>query len=79
MRFGKNSLAAVAAAGLVLAPIAAQAAPAASQVDRAAAKAKSESELKGGIGIFLALLAVAAIVAGIVIAADNKEDTPTSP
>lgn len=83
MRFGKNSLAAVAAATLVLAPTVAQAAPAAkaaaTQVQRAGASLQDENKLEGGTGIILAILAAAAIIAGIVIAADNEDDTPTSP
>ena len=84
MRFGKNSLAAMAAATLVLAPVAAQAAPAAkstatAQVERVGADRKNENKLEGGSGIIIAILAAAAIIAGIIIAADNNEDTPTSP
>lgn len=83
MRFGKNSLAAMAAATLVVAPVTAQAAPtakaAATQVDRAGADRQGENKLEGGTGIILAILAAAAIIAGIIIAADNKDDTPTSP
>ncbi|MFC4291657.1 hypothetical protein ACFOWX_04425 [Sphingorhabdus arenilitoris] len=83
MRFGKNSLAAVAAATLVLAPTIAQAAPAAkaasNQVERASASPQDESKLEGSTGIILAILAAAGIIAGIVIAAGNNEDTPTSP
>ena len=84
MRFGKNSLAAIAAATLVLAPVAAQAAPAAkstatAQVERVGADRKDENKLSGGTGILIAVLAAAAIIAGILIAADNNSDTPTSP
>lgn len=76
MRFGKISLAAIAAVSMVAAPIVAQAAPA---VERAATELQGESKLKGSTGIILALLAAAAIIAGIVVAADNEDDLPTSP
>ena len=83
MRFGKISLAVIAAASLVSAPVVAQTAPAAksatAQVERAGANLQDENKLEGGSGIIIAVLAAAAIIAGIVIAADNEEDTPTSP
>ena len=84
MRFGKISLAAIAAASLVTSPVMAQAlSPAAkavseSKVKRIGADRDSESKL-GGSGIFIAVLAAAAIVGGIVIAASNDDDEPTSP
>ncbi len=85
MRFGKISLAALAAASLVSAPVVAQAqtkAPAkvaAKKVERKGAARKQEQKLGGGSGVFLGLLALVAIVGGIVIAAGNNDDTPTSP
>lgn len=80
MRFGKLGMAAVAAASLVSAPVLAQAVqPVSSQVERTGASAADESNLEGGSGIVLAILAAAAVIAGIIIAADGSEDTPTSP
>ncbi len=80
MRFGKLGMAAVAAASLVSAPVLAQAVqPVSSQVERTGATAADENNLEGGSGIILAVLAAAAVIAGIIIAADGSEDTPTSP
>jgi hypothetical protein len=85
MRFGKISLAAVAAASLVSAPVMAESlSPAAkavsvSKVKRAGVASKEESKLGGGTGVIVAVLAAAAIIGGIVIAAGNNNDSPTSP
>ncbi|SIN89603.1 hypothetical protein SAMN02745824_2207 [Parasphingorhabdus marina DSM 22363] len=80
MRFGKVGMAAVAAASLVSAPVFAQAVqPVSSQVERVGAATSDESELEGGSGIIIAVLAAAAVIAGIIIAADGSDDTPTSP
>jgi hypothetical protein len=82
MRFGKIGMAAVAAASLVSAPVFAQAAqPVASiaTADRASTATADDSELEGGAGIIIAILAAAAVIAGIIVAADGSDDTPTSP
>ena len=83
MRFGKVSLAAIAAASLISAPVVAQAVQPASKATAAQAKragvAKEESKLGGGSGVIVAVLAAAAVIAGIVIAAGNDDDAPTSP
>lgn len=79
MRFGKIGMAAVAAASLVSAPVLAQAVQPVSSVERTGAAVESESDLEGGSGIIIAILAAAAVIAGIIIAADGSEDTPTSP
>jgi Na+/proline symporter len=85
MRFGKISLAAIAAASLVSAPVMAQSlspsvkAVGASKVKRVGANAKEESKLGGGSGVIIAVLAAAAVVGGIVIAAGNDDNSPTSP
>ena len=85
MRFGKISLAAVAAAALASAPVMAESlspsvkAVAASKVKRAGAATKGESKLGGGSGVIVAVLAAVAVVGGIVIAAGNDDDAPTSP
>ena len=80
MRFGKIGLA-VATASLVASPVLAQsAAPVAAQSVRVgAAVSADEAKLEGGSGIIIAILAAAAVIAGIVIAADGNNDTPTSP
>ncbi len=59
---------------LIATPVVAQATTA----DRASAPVGATSELEGGSGIILAILAAAAIIAGIIIAADNEDDVPTS-
>ena len=85
MRFGKISLAAVAAASLVSAPVMAQSlsvaskAVGASKVKRVGATSKQENKLGGGSGVIVAILAAAAVIGGIVIAAGNNDDGPTSP
>ena len=85
MRFGKISLAALAAASLVSAPVMAQSlSPAAkavgtSKVKRVGANTQEESKLGGGSGVIVAVLAAVAVIGGIVIAAGNDDDEPTSP
>jgi hypothetical protein len=85
MRFGKFSLAAVAAASLLSAPVLAQAAPAASKavgvskVKRVGAASGEESKIGGGSGVIVAVVAALAVIGGIVIAAGNDDDAPTSP
>jgi hypothetical protein len=85
MRFGKFSLAAVAAAALVSAPVMAQSlspaakAVGASKVKRVGAGANEENKQAGGTGVIVAILAAVAVVGGIVIAAGNDDDAPTSP
>jgi hypothetical protein len=83
MRIGKNSFAALAAASLLIAPVVAQAAPTAkaqstASVKRAGADRNAENKIDGTSAI-IAALAAAAIIAAIVIAADGKSNTPTSP
>ena len=85
MRFGKISLAAVAAASLVSAPVMAQSlsvaskAVGASKVKRVGATSKQENKLGRGSGVIVAILAAIAVIGGIVIAAGNDDDGPTSP
>lgn len=85
MRFGKISLAAVAAASLVSAPVMAQSlspaakAVGASKVQRIGATSKEENKLGGGSGVIVAAIAALLIIGGIVIAAGNDGDGPTSP
>ncbi len=81
MRFGKIGMAAVAAASLVSAPVFAQAQQPVSSTSEAARTGANASgeDLEGGSGVILAVLAAAAVIAGIIIAADGSDDTPTSP
>jgi hypothetical protein len=85
MRFGKLSLAAVAAASLVSAPVMAQSlspaakAVGASKVKRVGANTAEESKLGGGSGVIVAVIAAVAVIGGIIIAAGNDDDAPTSP
>ncbi|WP_339693462.1 hypothetical protein [uncultured Parasphingorhabdus sp.] len=79
MRFGKIGMAAVAAASLVSTPVLAQAVQPVSSVARTGATVEKANNVEGGSGIIIAILAAAAVIAGIIIAADGSEDAPTSP
>lgn len=74
MNLLKKAVISLAATSMIAAPVAASAAPAA----RATSSVDGESELAGTSWI-IALVALAAIVGGIIIASDNNSDTPTSP
>lgn len=74
MKF-RTLLAATAAISLAASPALAQTSVTA---ERVAAPVQGESELEGGSGIIIAILAAAAIIAGIVIAVDGSDDTPVS-
>lgn len=78
----KKAAISLAATSMLMAPVAASAAPAISAVSfddvRAVSAVEGQSELEGSSWI-LALLALIAIVGGIVIATGNNSDTPTSP
>ena len=71
MKF-RTFAAATAALSLATAPAVAQ-----STVSRDAAPVSAESEV-GGTGVILGILAAAAIIAGIIIAADGGNDDPVS-
>jgi hypothetical protein len=76
MKFGKLA-AGVAAISLVAAPVAAQSANSpAPAVERIGANSSSSEKLEGENGILIAIPA-AAVIAGIIIIADDNE--PTSP
>ena len=75
MKF-RNLLAATAAISLAASPALAQSSVNADRIS--APVAQDESELQGGSGILLAILAAAAVIAGIIIIADNGDDTPIS-
>lgn len=82
MNFLKKAAISLAATSMIAAPVAASAAPAISSVSfsdvSAVSSVDGQSELEGSSWI-IALLALAAIIGGIVIAAGNNSDTPTSP
>ncbi|SNS26099.1 hypothetical protein KNJ79_15045 [Sphingopyxis indica] len=67
----------LAATSMIAAPVAASAAPAVDGA-RATSTASGQNSLEGSSWI-IAVLAAAAIIGGIIIAADNDSDTPTSP
>ena len=81
MKFIKGMMIAASTASVALAPIAATAAAPVAPVSlaRTAPASSQDSELRGrGTGVIVALLALALIVTGIVIAVDNN-DNPVSP
>ena len=82
MNLLKKAAISLAATSMIAAPVAASAAPAISAVSfddvHAVSAVDGQSELDGSSWI-IALLALLAIVGGIVIAAGNNSDTPTSP
>ena len=74
----KKIAAALAATGLLASPVLAQTA----ETLRAPSPVQDSEELEGeGTGIILALLAAAAVIAGIIIATGDSgtDDLPTSP
>lgn len=83
MNLLKKAAVSLAATSMIVAPVAASAAPAVSAVSfddaRAVSTAEGQSQLDGGASWIIAVLALAAIIGGIIIAADNNDDTPTSP
>lgn len=72
----KNRFAAAALAVLAVAatPVLAQAG-----ASRVSATSEDASEAEGSTGIIIGVVAAAAVIGGIVIAADQDSDTPTSP
>jgi len=81
MKFTK--LAGMAAAvSLAATPVVAQAAqnaPVKSAVERVSAKQANGEKLEGENGILIALLAMAAVIAGVIIIADEDASFPASP
>lgn len=73
MNIKKMLTAGAAASMLVASPVIAQA-----QADRASAPVDGFEQLEGENGILIALLAAAAVIAGIIIIADGDNE-PTSP
>ena len=79
MSFTKASLAAMLAASMVSTPVLAQTAPSAaplSVAERSGAETEGASELRGGF--IIPLLAVVAIILGLLVAFNDNDD-PTSP
>ncbi|WP_435201458.1 hypothetical protein [Qipengyuania sp. 902] len=74
----KKIMISASAAAMAFAPMAAQAAPVVSApVERSSQSAKESSEI-GGPGLIIAILAGIAVITGIIIAADDDDDTPIS-
>ncbi|KTE22925.1 hypothetical protein ATE67_00595 [Sphingopyxis sp. H050] len=73
MNLFKKAAVSLAAVSMLAAPVAASA------QTRAASDVAGESELEGSTSWIIAIVALAAIIGGIVIASDNNSDTPTSP
>ena len=79
MRFAKI-LSAAAIVSLAGTPALAQAANVSTaSVQRTAALQGDDSELAGGPGIIIAILAAAAVIGGIILAVDSGDDSPVSP
>ncbi len=81
MTFLKKATVALAASSMVAAPVAASAAPQFSDL-RADSQLENSAALGGETGTaawLLALLAAAAVIAGIIVAVDGSDDSPTSP
>lgn len=74
MKFAKTMIASMAVAGLIAAPVAAQAAPA-----RAASTTENSEQMAGGGTILYVALAAFAIAMGILLFANDNDDLPTSP
>jgi hypothetical protein len=78
MNLLKKAAISLAATSMIAAPVAASAQTAFDGA-RAASLVGGENELEGSTSWIIAILALAAIVGGIVIASDNNDDSPTSP
>lgn len=75
MNLLKKAAVSLAAVSMIAAPVAASANTSAA----AFSAVEGQSELEGSTSWILAVLALAAIIGGIIIASDNDSDTPTSP
>lgn len=73
MNLFKKAAVSLAAVSMVAAPVVASA------QTRATSDVAGESELEGSTSWIIAIVALAAIVGGIILASDNNSDTPTSP
>ena len=73
MNLFKKAAVSLAAVSMLAAPVVASA------QTRATSDVAGESELEGSTSWIIAIVALAAIVGGIIIASDNDDDAPTSP
>ena len=73
MNLFKKAAVSLAAVSMVAAPVVASA------QTRATSDVAGESELEGSTSWIIAIVALAAIVGGIILVTDNNSDTPTSP
>lgn len=73
MNLFKKAAVSLAAVSMLAAPVVASA------QTRATSNVAGENELEGSTSWIIAIVALAAIIGGIVIASDNNSDTPTSP
>ena len=74
----KKAAAALAATSMVATPVAASAATAFDGARSASAVSKKNG-LEGGSSWIIAVLAVAAVIGGIILISDNDKDEPVSP
>lgn len=78
MNLLKKAAISLAATSMLAAPVVASAAPAVEGA-RAFSAVDGQSELEGSTSWIIAIVALVAIVGGIIIASDNDDDAPTSP
>ncbi|HMN53644.1 MAG TPA: hypothetical protein PKC32_05570 [Sphingopyxis sp.] len=78
MNLLKKAAISLAATSMIVAPVAASAATSLDSA-RATSALGGESELEGSTSWIIAIVALAAIIGGIILASDNNSDTPTSP
>ncbi|PQM27298.1 hypothetical protein CVO77_18230 [Sphingopyxis lindanitolerans] len=78
MNLLKKAAISLAATSMIAAPVAASAATSLDSA-RATSALGGESELEGSTSWIIAIVALAAIIGGIILATDNNSDTPTSP
>lgn len=77
MRFKKASLVAVLAASMASTPVLAQSAAPLSVAERSGATTEDASEMRGGF--IIPLIAIVAVILGIVAAVGGDDDGPSSP
>jgi len=78
MNLLKKAAISLAATSMIVAPVAASAATSLDSA-RATSVVGGESELEGSTSWIIAIVALAAIIGGIILASDNNSDNPTSP
>jgi hypothetical protein len=77
MRFTKATMAAFLAVSMAGSPVLAQSAAPLSVAARASATTDDESELRGGF--IIPLIAIVAVILGVLAATGGNDDAPTSP